>query len=130
MLKNFESGIHLKIKGRTDPNKIALIRFLKGAAAKNKTKIWALLASEMLKTRRRRIAVNLSRLNRISSPGDILLIPGKVLGTGSLNHRLDVAAESFSIAAQKKISNAGGQCLTIEELVKKDPKGSQVRIIK
>jgi large subunit ribosomal protein L18e len=129
-LKNFRNGIQLKIKGRTDPNKVALIRFLKGTAAANKTKIWALLASEMSKTRRRRITVNLSRLNRISSPGEILLIPGKVLGTGSLNHRLDIAAESFSVAAQEKIINAGGQCLTIEELVMRDPKGSQVRVIK
>ncbi|MFX0122328.1 MAG: 50S ribosomal protein L18e [Candidatus Hodarchaeota archaeon] len=120
----------MKIKGRTDPNKIALIRFLKGAASENKTKIWALLASEMSKARRRRVVVNISRLNRISSPGETLLIPGKVLGTGSLNHRLDVAAESFSITAQKKINKAGGQCLTIEELVKKNPKGFQVRIIK
>lgn len=130
MLKNFKIGIQLKIKGRTDPNKVALIRFLKGAAAANETKIWALLASEMSKTRRKRITINLSRLNRISSPGDILLIPGKVLGTGSLNHRLNIAAESFSVAAQEKITNAGGQCLTIEELVKKNPKGSQVRILK
>lgn len=125
-----KNGIQLKIKGRTDPNKTTLIRFLRGAAAANETKIWALLASELSKTRRRRITVNLTRLNRISSPGDILLIPGKVLGTGSLNHRLDIAAESFSIAAKEKIVNAGGQCLTIEELVKKNPKGSQVRIIK
>ena len=129
-MKNFKIGIQLKIKGRTDPNKVALIRFLKGAAAANETKIWALLASEMSKTRRKRITINLSRLNRISSPGDILLIPGKVLGTGSLNHRLNIAAESFSVAAQEKITNAGGQCLTIEELVKKNPKGSQVRILK
>jgi large subunit ribosomal protein L18e len=103
---------------------------LRGAAAANETKIWALLASEMSKTRRKRITVNLSRLNRISSPGDILLVPGKVLGTGSLNHRLDIAAESFSVAAQEKITKAGGKCLMIEELVKKNPKGSQVRVIK
>ena len=120
----------MKIKGRTDPNKTTLIRFLRGAAAANETKIWTLLASELSKSRRRRITVNLTRLNRLSSPGDVLLIPGKVLGTGSLNHRLDIAAESFSTAAQEKIVNAGGQCLTIEELVKRNPKGSQVRIIK
>lgn len=127
---NFKNGIQLKIKGRTDPNKVALIRFLKGAAAANETKIWSLLASELSKTRRKRITVNLSRLNRISSPGDVLLIPGKVLGTGSLNHRLDIAAESFSVAAHEKITNAGGQCLTIEELVRRNPKGSQVRVVK
>lgn len=127
---NFRSVIQLKTKGRTDPNKIALIRILRGAAANNENRIWALMASEMSKANRRRIAVNLSRLNRVSSPGDILMIPGKVLGTGSLNHRLEIAAESFSKTAQKKIINAGGQCLTIEELVKRNPKGSQVRIIK
>ena len=127
---NFKNGIQLKIKGRTDPNKIALIRFLREAAAASKASIWALLASEISKTRRSRITVNLSRINSLSSPGDILLIPGKVLGSGSLNHRLGIAAESFSIAAQEKIVNAGGQCLTFEELVKKNPKGSQVRIIK
>ncbi|MFX1285442.1 MAG: 50S ribosomal protein L18e [Promethearchaeota archaeon] len=120
----------MKTKGRTDPNKIALIRILMGAANKNKTKIWALLASEMSKPNRMRVAVNISRINRVSSPGDTLLIPGKVLGTGSLNHRLNVAAESFSKLAQMKIKNAGGQCLTIEELVEKNPKGSQVRLIK
>ncbi len=130
MLTNFRSGIQLKAKRRTDPNKIALIRSLRGAAAKNKTQIWALLASEMSNANRSRVAVNISRLNRVSSPGDVLLIPGKVLGAGSLNHRLEVVAESFSEAAQKKIKNAGGQCLTIEELVKRNPKGSQVRIIK
>ena len=127
---NFRSGIQLKTKGRTDPNKIALIRILRGASANNEIKIWSLMASEMSKANRRRAAVNLSRLNRVSSPGDILMIPGKVLGSGSLNHRIEIAAESFSKMAQKKIINAGGQCLTIEELVKRNPKGSQVRIIK
>ena len=127
---NFKRGIQLKTKGRTDPKKIVLISFLRGAANKNKTKIWSLLASEMSKSNRMRVAVNISRLNRVSSPGDTLLIPGKVLGTGSLNHRLNVAAESFSKTAQKKIRNAGGQCLTIEELVERNPTGSQVRMIK
>ena len=126
----FRSEIHLKTKGRTDPNKTTLIRKLRKAAAKNDTKIWALLAFEMSKSNRRRATVNISHLNRISSPGDILLIPGKVLGSGILYHGLEVAAETFSEVAQKKIRNAGGQCLTIEKLIEKNPKGSQVRIIK
>jgi len=74
--------------------------------------------------------VNLSHLNRVSSPEDVVVVPGKVLGGGSLKHRLEVAAESFSAEAQVKISNAGGQCLTIEELMKRNPKGSKIRIIK
>ncbi|MFX0013634.1 MAG: 50S ribosomal protein L18e [Promethearchaeota archaeon] len=120
----------MKTKGRSDPNKITLIRLLKGVAAANNAKIWSLLASELSRAKRRRVTVNLSHLNRISSPGDVLLIPGKVLGTGLLNHQLDIAAESFSEAAREKITSVGGHCLTIEDLVKKNPNGSKIRIIK
>jgi large subunit ribosomal protein L18e len=120
----------LKTQGRTDPNKITLIRDLKRAKVENNAKIWASLVTELSKSKRRRITVNLSRINRISAPGDVLLIPGKVLGSGSLNHQLEIAAESFSHVASKKIKNAGGKCFTIKELLKKKPKGSHVRIIK
>ncbi len=120
----------MKTKGRTDPKKETLIRDLKGNAIENKAKIWSVLAAELSKPNRRRVSVNLSHLNRVSNPGDILLIPGKVLGAGILDHDVKIAAESFSISAQTKIKNAGGQCLTIEELIAKNPKGTQVRLIK
>ena len=120
----------MKTKGRTDPNKETLIRNLKGIAAENNAKIWSALASELSRPNRQRVTVNISHLNRVSNPGDILLIPGKVLGAGILDHKLKIAAESFSISAKTKIQNAGGQCLTIEELITSNPKGSQVRLIK
>lgn len=124
------SEIRLKNKRRSDPNKITLIRDLKRASAENNSRIWALLASELSRSNRRRVAINLSHLNRVSSTGDILLIPGKVLGAGSLDHQIKVAAESFSDTAEKKIKKTGGHCLTIEELLAQNPKGSNVRIIK
>jgi large subunit ribosomal protein L18e len=127
---NFRRGIQLNNKGRTDPKKVTLIRNLKGVAAENRARIWSLLAAELSKSNRQRTIVNLSHLNRISSPGEYLLIPGKVLGAGSLDHNINIAAEAFSLTAQAKIKKAGGQCLTIEELIEKNPKGSQVRIIK
>ena len=120
----------MKTKGRTDPKKETLIRSLKGIANETEAKIWSVLASELSKPNKQRITVNLSHLNRVSNPGEILLIPGKVLGAGTLNHKIKIAAESFSISAKTKIKNAGGQCLTIEELITQNPKGSQVRLIK
>jgi large subunit ribosomal protein L18e len=120
----------MKTKGRTDPKKETLIRNLRGIATENEAKIWSILASELSKPNRQRVTVNLSHLNRVSNPGDTLLIPGKVLGAGVLDHKIKIAAESFSISAQTKIKNAGGQCLAIEELIARNPKGSQVRLIK
>ncbi len=117
-------------KGRTDPNKVSLIRKLRSAANKNQAQIWKSLASELSKPNRRRVAVNLSQINRNSSKGDIILVPGKVLGAGEIDHEIEIAAESFSESAQLKIKGVGGTCFSIEELLNKNPSGTGIRLMK
>ena len=130
MLKNFKVGLPLKKTASTDPNRLTLIHYLKKFNHQNKSQIWAVLASELSKAKKSRVAVNLSRLNRVTSPGDLVLVPGKVLASGSLRHKLEIAAESFSSTAQEKIELNGGRCLTIVELIEKNPKGSNVKLVK
>ena len=43
-----------------------------------------------------------------ASDGDVIVVPGKVLGTGDLNRKVTVAAFSFSKSAVEKIRNAKG----------------------
>lgn len=57
------------------------------------------------------------------------MIPGKVLSSGSLTKKITVAAWAFSEKAKEKIQKAGGECISIEELIKRNPKGSNIRII-
>ena len=52
-----------------------------------------------------------------------------MLGAGELDHQLTVAALSFSGNAKDKIKAAGGSCLTIKELMDKNPEGQRVRIM-
>ena len=66
---------------------------------------------------------------RFTKPNEIIIVPGKVLGSGSLNHSLTVAAFSFSESAREIIEQAKGKCLTIKELVQKNPKAKDVKII-
>jgi large subunit ribosomal protein L18e len=58
-----------------------------------------------------------------------VVVPGKVLGAGSLEHSVSVAAFSFSDQAKVKISKAKGKCLSILDLLESNPKGSDVRIL-
>ncbi len=46
-----------------------------------------------------------------------------------LRYPMTVAAFAFSKMAEEKIRNAKGTCLTLPELVKQNPKGSDVRIV-
>ncbi|MDH5459716.1 MAG: 50S ribosomal protein L18e [Candidatus Bathyarchaeota archaeon] len=113
----------------TNPELVKLIRFLKKQSRENKAKIWRDVAERLAKPRRKRIAVNVSRLNRYTEKNEIVVIPGKVLGAGEINHPITVAAFTFSEKAKEKIKAAKGKCLSFVDLVKKNPKGSNVKII-
>ncbi len=117
-----------KIK-TTNPELIEFIRFLKKQSRENKANIWRDIAEHLAKPRRKRTAVNLSRLNRHTQKNETVIVPGKVLGTGEINHPITVAAFAFSEKAKGKIRAAKGKCLSFSELVEKNPKGSNVKII-
>lgn len=73
--------------------------------------------------------MNLSRINRYTKGGETVVVPGKVLGAGRIDHPINVAAFAFSERARSKILKAKGKCFSIPELTKKRPKGTGVKII-
>lgn len=113
----------------TNPQLIELISFLRKQSRGSKAEIWKSLAEHLSRSRRKRIAVNISRLNRFTQKNETVAVPGKVLGAGEIDHPITVAAFAFSEKAKEKIKKAKGKCLLLSELAKKNPKGSNVKII-
>ncbi|RLJ01405.1 MAG: 50S ribosomal protein L18e [Candidatus Aenigmatarchaeota archaeon] len=118
----------MKRTGSTNIHLRRLIHYLNKKARENNAPIWRRVAELLNKPTRNRVEVNISKLNRYTSDGDIVIVPGKVLGSGVLEHSLIVAAWSASSEATRKI-NQRGKLITIEELVEQYPKGSGVKII-
>jgi large subunit ribosomal protein L18e len=112
----------------TDPMVIALLSELK-KHARDDVKVWKALYRYLSKPRRQRPVVNLSKVNRHCKDGDLVVIPGKVLSSGDINCKVRVAALSFSERAVEKIRAVGGECMTIEELLKTTPEGKGIKII-
>lgn len=106
-----------------------LIRDLKKKSQESQTNLWLRLAERLSTSKRSRIAVNLSRLNRYTKDGEIVAVPGKVLGSGNADHPIIVAAFAFSDLAQAKILTAKGKCLSIRDLMEKNPVGKNVKIM-
>lgn len=113
----------------TNPELIDTIRLLKKTSKENDVRIWRKMAEYLSRTRRRRIAINLSRINRYTKNGETVAVPGKVLAAGAVDHPVTVIAFAFSEKAAAKIRKAKGKCLTFSESIKKNPKGSDVKII-
>lgn len=108
---------------------IGLIRELNKRAFEEKATVWRDLAGRLSRPSSRRAGVNIGRIARHTEKKDIVAVPGKVLGSGTLNHPVTVAAFEFSTQARKKILSAGGKCISLGELMDKKPRGTSVRIM-
>ncbi len=114
---------------KSNPRLRALIDVLLEASAKNKAKIWKDVAERLAKSSNMRAEVNVDKIDKFVKNGEIALVPGKVLGRGEISKSVTVAALNFSKSAKEKIERIGGKCISIEELIKINPKGSNVRIL-
>ena len=114
----------------TNPQLIDLIGLLKKESKEKQAAIWLDVADHLAKSRSQRVAVNLSQLNRHTKKADVVVVPGKILGTGSIDHAVTVASFGISDTAKVKLEAAKAKYITIPELVEKNPKGSKVKIIR
>ena len=119
----------VKPTGPTNPFLKELIEKLRKGWLSNNAKIWKRVAELLSRPRRKRIEVNLSRIERYCKPGETIVVPGVVLGAGNLTKPVNIAAWRFSERAREKILKVKGKVMGIEELMEENPKGSGVRII-
>jgi len=115
---------------KTNPRILKLINDLKAKSREQNVNIWKDIALRLDKPTRHYAETNLSKISRHSGKDDIVIVPGKVLGTGSIDHPVTVAALNFSATAEQLIAGAQGKCLSIEQLMETNPTGKGVRILK
>lgn len=106
-----------------------MVKALRGASKMNNAPIWERLADLALKPTRARRTINLGQLDKFVSDNDVIIVPGKVLGTGSLSHKITLCSFSISTTSAKKITQSGGKVLDISQIIKNHPTGKGVKII-
>jgi len=112
-----------------NPHVLSLIKSLYVKSTDSKNSLWKDLAKRFESPRRNWAEINLTRLNRLTQKGDTIVVPGKVLGMGELDHDVNIYAFSGSENVQKKVKSAGGSFGTINDLIEKG-KATGVKIIK
>ena len=112
---------------KTNPNLIELINKLNKQSKSEDAAIWKDVADRLSRSNRRTAEVNLSSINRYAVADETILVPGKVLSNGELDKKVNVVALKFSAKAQEKIESAGGECISIDEIIETNPKGSNIR---
>jgi len=120
-------GDDMRKSKSSNPVLIGLVEDMNMKSHKEKVPLWRDLAKRLTKPASRRASVNVGLIARHTEKKDIIAVPGKVLGSGTLTHPLTVAAFEFSSQAKAKIVSAGGTCLSLSELM--DTKAKGIRIM-
>lgn len=95
---------------------------------KTKRRIWKKVSKKLSRPRRNQVEANLYRINKKTKNNDVIVVPGKILGLGELNHKLTIACLTFSKSAKKKIEASGSKLISIEELLEQNPKGENIKV--
>jgi large subunit ribosomal protein L18e len=114
---------------KSNPILLQLIKDLKKQSNEKDVGIWKDIALRLEKSSKNWPVVNLDRINSYINDKEIALVPGKVLSSGNLTKKITIAAWSFSDKSHEKIRKAGGKTITINELMKNNPKGENIRIL-
>lgn len=119
-----KTKIEKQIKRKNNPELVKTIIIAK------KNDGWLEVASILSGPRRKRMNVNLEKIDKETKDGETVVIPGKVLSQGEINKKLKIIALKFSEKAKEKLLKSKSEVLSIIEEIKKNPKAKGVRILK
>jgi len=114
---------------KTNPRLRSLIAEMKSAARNSGGDVWNDVAERLEKPRRTHAEVNLGRIERYAREEETVVVPGKVLGSGTLRKEVTVAAVDFSGTAETKIEQVG-ETVRLEQALEDNPEGANVRVIR
>ncbi|MBI2664825.1 50S ribosomal protein L18e [Candidatus Woesearchaeota archaeon] len=115
--------------GPTNEQLQELLVELKDKGHRDSSPLLLRLQKDLSRATRQRRVVNLSRINRFTKDGETIVVPGKVLAAGELDHAVTIAAWKFSQQALDKIQKSKSKAMQISELIKEEIKGRKIRVI-
>jgi len=119
-----QTKIKDRLRNKTNPELVETIALAK------KNKSWLTIANILASSTRKQSKVNLSRIDKETKAGDTIIIPGKVLSSGSISKKLRICALSISQSALEKLKETKSESVSIIEEIQKNPKAEGVKILR
>jgi large subunit ribosomal protein L18e len=118
----------MKVRDKNEPLS-DLIRKLQEKGRQENVPLWTAVAEKLNRPRRKAYEVNLYSLERNAPSKGTVVVPGYVLGAGSIKKPVTVAALKFSGKAAEKIEKAGGKAMHIEKLLEEKVHAKSISIM-
>jgi large subunit ribosomal protein L18e len=114
-----------------ESNEIAdTIDTLVKVSRENSSTMWRDIAERLSGGSRRYASINVGKINRLSSDGDIVIVPGSVLGSGVINKKVTLSALKISKSAMEKLQKSGSSFKPIKQFATENPKVKNPKILR
>ena len=108
-----KTKIKKQIRRKTNLDLVKTLRILN--KSKNKE-----IINILSRPRRKRVEVNIDKINKETKDSDIIIIPGKVLSMGDMDKKIKIMALSFSEEARNKLEKAKCEIIMLSDEIKKN----------
>lgn len=95
-----------------------------------KNSAWMKFAKLLSQSTKKHSSVNLSEIDKQTSMGDSVLVPGKVLSLGEVTKKIRVCSFGISKEALEKLKKTRSEWVNILDEIKRNPKAEALKIIK
>lgn len=119
-----KSKIEQQIKKKKNTEVIETIILAK------KNEKWLEIASILSGSTRKQYSINLDKIEKQSTSGDIIVVPGKVLSLGEVSKKIKVVALGFSEKAKEKLLKSKCDVVLLKDEILKNKDAKGVKIIK
>lgn len=106
-----------------------VVKKIRAVSKAGNKSFWSSVEEMILSPRSRRPEVNVGKVSKLTKANDVVLVPGKLLGDGLIDHPVTVGALFASKSAVKKVVEAGGTYLPMTEFIDRFPEGSNVKVL-
>jgi large subunit ribosomal protein L18e len=97
--------------------------------AAKKKEAWKKIAEILSSPRRKRMDVNIEKINNEAKAGETIVVPGKVLSQGDIDKKIKIVAVSFSGKAKEKLLKAKCDVSDMLDEIKKNPDAKGIKIL-
>lgn len=127
----FLAKYHDKIK---DKNRKAIAEKDKLNSSRNynrckEKEAWKKIAEILSSPRRKRMNVNIEKINKEAKIGETIVVPGKVLSQGDIDKKIKIVAVNFSEKAKEKLLKAKCDVSDMLDEIKKNPDAKGIKIL-
>jgi len=98
-------------------------------AKKTGAPFWLQAAGILSGPRRLKTAINLDEIEALTSEGDSIVVPGKILSQGEISKKIAVVALAFSEKAKEKLLKTKSHAVSILDEIKKNPDAKGLRFL-